>query len=898
MSGREPRTEEGGDAVSGQGQFVDTGESAGDERLVALLRDLVRDAGRMKTAESLGVSSRTLARAVDTGALLPRMRDALKRRVLEEGGEEGVRQRARVEALERRVEGLEERLAALEQGGEGAGEVDAGAVGELARRLEGGAEAVETLAGRVSRLEESRAAAHRDGPAGSGDGERALRGGRGVVTREPHPGEAESYGAGMPLVEEWRALCRRRGEGSTVDQARRRERIMELEITIIGEHGLALPPNAEPLHPSERERYLGWRRRELADLRGERRRRVALRWVRRAFTLATTLTVTGTLDGAALTTDTVVSLTLEAGTATASADYTVGSAAATLRIAARATSGTASFALTPVDDMIDDDDETVTIASSSTSTLTLTPASLTVTITDNDEPNVAPVFEPLALTHSLEENSGADVAVGAAVTATDANGDTLSYSLVGTGAGSFRIDSASGQISTAPGVAYDYESATNRFALTVTANDPRGGDASATVIIDISDVDEPPPRPAAPSVSPTRGETDSLDVSWIAPSTSGRPDLSGYELHYRTGRDAWASWSHTGTGIVATIDKLSPDTNYDVQVRAINDEGESRWSPSGDGSTFSTDDPCLALGPTPTVVAVTSVPIVVASTTDVYFVLYVTHELDGAEVLTPVAVVVGKAGTTTLGENVEALPAGRYRVEQYNVANPADIDGDCIDDLTELAVMGRMNPLNPAPAILRNDGAVAIPDSDTFEELSYTEPSDDYEYVKFALLDMDTDHPLLYFINSTTHLRHPIVLFLDAIDLRAVQDSVPNAYIKDAIDNEEINALIARYVRYEVTADGYKLRAATNAEVDAHHAASRPARTQTPERDLLVTKITPLSEVHFEDWRAFGVKAANVAVLGTLGLSRGHRAQRVCHPLPLLQRVHEQRRPGGGEGLR
>ena len=743
----------------------------------------------------------------------------------------------------------------------------------------------------------------------------------------------------------------------------------------------------------------------------------------------TTLTVTGTLDGAALTTDTVVSLTLEAGTATETDDYTVGSAAATLRIAAMATSGTASFALTPVDDMIDDDDETVTITSSSTSTLTLTPASLTVTITDNDEPNVAPLFEPLARTFSLEENSGADVAVGAAVTATDANGDTLSYSLGGTGAGSFRIDSASGQISTA-GVAYDYESAMNRFALTVTATDPRGGEGSATVTIDISDVDEPPPMPAAPSVLPTRGETDSLDVSWIAPSMSGRPDLSGYELHYRTGVADWASWSHTGTGTVATIDELSPDTNYDVQVRAINDEGESRWSPSGDGSTFSTDDPCLELGPTPTVVTVTSVPIVVASTTDVYFVLYVTHELDGAEVLTPVAVVLGEAGTTTLSENVEALPAGRYRVEQYNVANPADIDGDCIDDLTELAVMGRMNPLNPAPEILRNDGAVAIPDSDTFEELSYTEPGDDYEYVKFALLDMDTDQPLLYFINSTTHLRHPIVLFLEAIghtdpdlpwailgeivydpdlvaadgtrgvyyfwfvrydgrytfslldrahalltaampllgdiagdklsmyipnhrlpgyqadletlresripllfnediypdtdflalnpevgygllrvmepgerpsplniviyeslpnelprvggiittvpqtplshvNLRAVQDSVPNAYIKDAIDKEEIDGLIDRYVRYEVTADGYQLRAATKAEVDAHHAASRPARTQTPERDLSVTKITPLSEVHFEDWRAFGVKAANVAVLGTLGFPEG-----------------------------
>ena len=122
---------------------------------------------------------------------------------------------------------------------------------------------------------------------------------------------------------------------------------------------------------------------------------------------------------------------------------------------------------------------------------------------------------------------------------------------------------------------------------------------------------------------------------------TGRPDLSGYKLRYSSG-GAWADWTHAGTGIVATIDELSPDTSYDVQVRAINDEGESGWSHSGVGSTFATDDPCLEVGPTPTVVAVTSVPIVVASTTDVYFVLYVTHELDGAEVLTPVAVVVGK----------------------------------------------------------------------------------------------------------------------------------------------------------------------------------------------------------------------------------------------------------------
>ena len=62
----------------------------------------------------------------------------------------------------------------------------------------------------------------------------------------------------------------------------------------------------------------------------------------------------------------------------------------------------------------------------------------------------------------------------------------------------------------------------------------------------------------------------------------------------------------------------------------------------------------------------------------------------------------------------------------------------------------------------------------------------------------------------------------------------------------------------------YSIRAATREEVDAHYESSRPGTPQTPERDLSVTEIAPLSEIGFDDWDAFGVKAANVAVLGTL----------------------------------
>ncbi len=105
------------------------------------------------------------------------------------------------------------------------------------------------------------------------------------MTREPHAGEEESYSAGMESVTEWRDLNGRRRAGTKLEQAQVRERIMELEIEMIGEHHLTLPPNTQPLHPSEQEGYLGWRRRELLDIWRERLRRAVVRLMRMALTL-------------------------------------------------------------------------------------------------------------------------------------------------------------------------------------------------------------------------------------------------------------------------------------------------------------------------------------------------------------------------------------------------------------------------------------------------------------------------------------------------------------------------------------------------------------------------------------------------------------------------------------
>ena len=157
----------------------------------------------------------------------------------------------------------------------------------------------------------------------------------------------------------------------------------------------------------------------------------------------------------------------------------------------------------------------------------------------------------------------------------------------------------------------------------------------------------------------------------------------------------------------------------------------------------------------------------VTSTTADYFVLYVRPDLD-ADFEIPVSVTLGQDGTTTLTEQLASLPAAHYRVEKYQVANPGDVDGDCIDDLTELQDLGTRNPLNRASVISFRAGTVAIPDHETFERLSFQGTMyvgdnhlDDLQFVKFYIFM--AEHPVIYFMNTKTNQIHH--RFLDDIDL-------------------------------------------------------------------------------------------------------------------------------------
>ena len=215
-------------------------------------------------------------------------------------------------------------------------------------------------------------------------------------------------------------------------------------------------------------------------------------------------------------------------------------------------------------------------------------ANVGVTVNDNDTANSAPTFSMSTESRTLAENTAAGQNVGGTFTATDADSDTITYTLEGTDTASFNLITASdvAQLRTKPGVTYNYE-VKAAYTVTLKADDGNGGTDTVTVNITLTDVNEPPSTPAAPSVSGTAGSTTSLTVNWSAPTNTG-PDINSYDLQYRQGTSgSFSNGPQNVNGLTTTIPNLSVNTSYQVQVRATNDEGNSPWSPSGTGSTDS-----------------------------------------------------------------------------------------------------------------------------------------------------------------------------------------------------------------------------------------------------------------------------------------------------------------------
>ena len=191
----------------------------------------------------------------------------------------------------------------------------------------------------------------------------------------------------------------------------------------------------------------------------------------------------------------------------------------------------------------------------------------------------------------VRENTAANTNFGDPITAVDPEGGDVTYSLTGANADQFGIDASSGQVKTKGSLNYE---AASTYIVAFTASDPQNNSASIDLAIMVKDVDtEAPGKPAKPSVSPNPGNGhEALAVTWTAPVNEG-PAITSYIVQYRIedSGDEWTPATVDGSGLEATVSKLESDTKHEVQVRAVNDEGESPWSESGTAETLAAPPP-------------------------------------------------------------------------------------------------------------------------------------------------------------------------------------------------------------------------------------------------------------------------------------------------------------------
>ena len=245
-------------------------------RLMALLHELVREKGNRGAASALGLDPRTVASCIKSGRLSWRVREALERGLQSGAGSAAARQRERNDALEGRIEELEGKLLS------GLNEVRAAVTGEV--------RAMRHVERRLVRLESGMNGTETPSPTGPETEQTKRRYVRPrlypqLVTQEAEPDEDLVYGDATPAIVEWRKV---RAEflktGTTLDRTEVQERMLELELAIVEEHELTLPPASFPWDQFDRRDKVWELTQDLKRVRAERNRALLRRWLRRVLT--------------------------------------------------------------------------------------------------------------------------------------------------------------------------------------------------------------------------------------------------------------------------------------------------------------------------------------------------------------------------------------------------------------------------------------------------------------------------------------------------------------------------------------------------------------------------------------------------------------------------------------
>ena len=174
--------------------------------------------------------------------------------------------------------------------------------------------------------------------------------------------------------------------------------------------------------------------------------------------------------------------------------------------------------------------------------------------------NRPPDFGATTTTRDVDENTASGQSVGAAVTADDPDpNDSLTYSLEGTDANSFQIDSSSGQIQTKSGVNYDHETKPS-YSVTVRVVDDNQVTNTIDVTINVTDVNEPPEFPSTETGDRSIPENTGTGQVIGDPVEAEDPDTGDTLIYALSGTDAASFDIDTSTGQLKTEAALDKET--------------------------------------------------------------------------------------------------------------------------------------------------------------------------------------------------------------------------------------------------------------------------------------------------------------------------------------------------
>ena len=174
--------------------------------------------------------------------------------------------------------------------------------------------------------------------------------------------------------------------------------------------------------------------------------------------------------------------------------------------------------------------------------------------------NTAPVFsDGTTATRTVAENTAANTNIGTPITATDVDNDRLTYTLSGTDAAAFSINSTTGQLRTRAALDYETKAA---YSVTVAVSDGYGGSDSMSVTINVTDIHENRAPVFTDGTTATRTVAENTTANTNIGTAIAATDADNDSLTYTLGGTDAATFN-----IVSTTGQLKIKKTLDYETK-------------------------------------------------------------------------------------------------------------------------------------------------------------------------------------------------------------------------------------------------------------------------------------------------------------------------------------------